>query len=187
VVRGRRLHPGQPRRGRRLQKKVAGEPADHAPGRSRGGFGTTIHLVADGRGLPLAAGVAAGQRHESKAFAPVMDAARVPRRRGRPRRRPRRLAGDKGYGYPWIRRWLRRHGIGAVIPTRKGRRRRPGFAKESYRRRDVVERCVNGLKESRALATRFDKLAVNLLATVQLAIPQRHLRILAPTDSSDRP
>lgn len=156
-------------------------------GRSRGGFGTKIHLVTDGHGLPLAVEVTAGQRHESKAFEPVRNAVRVPGRRGRPRRRPRRLAGDKGYSYPWIRQWLRRHGIKAVIPTRKDQRRRPGFDQEVYRRRNVVERCVNWLKESRALATRFDKLAVNFLATVKLAILQRYLRLLAPIDPSDRP
>jgi len=74
-----------------------------------------------------------------------------------------------------------------VIPTRTDQRRRPGFDKEAYRRRNVVERCVNWLKESRALATRFDKLAVNYVATVKLAILQLYLRKLAPHDSSDRP
>jgi transposase len=156
-------------------------------GRSRGGFGTKIHLVTDGSGLPLAVEVTAGQRHESKVFELVLNAVRVPSRRGRPRCRPLRLAGDKGYSYPWIRRWLRRHSIKAVIPTRKDQRRLPHFDKETYRRRNVVERCVNWLKESRALATRFDKLAVNFLATVKLAILRRYLRLLAPDDSSDRP
>ena len=51
----------------------------------------------------------------------------------------------------------------------------------------MVERCINWLKESRALATRFDKLAVNFLATVTLAILQRYLRILAPVEPLDRP
>ena len=86
-----------------------------------------------------------------------------------------------------MRRYLRRRKIQAVIPTRTDQRRRPGFDKEAYRRRNVVERCVNWLKESRALATRFDKLAVNYVATVKLAILQLYLRKLAPHDSSDRP
>ena len=134
----------------------------------------------------------AGQRHESKGFEPVLNAVRVPRRRGRPRCRPRRLAGDKGYSYPWIRQWLRRHGIRAVIPQRKDQREkhrgRPlAFDKDAYKRRNVVERCVNWLKECRAVGTRFDKLAVNYLATVTLAMLQRYLRILAPYDPSDRP
>jgi transposase len=138
--------------------------------------------VTDGAGLPLAVEVTAGQRHESTAFEPVLNAVRVPQRRGPARRRPKRLAGDKGYSYPWLRAWLRRHGIKAVIPTRKDQRRRPGFDREAYKRRNVVERCVNWLKECRAVATRFDKLAVNYLATLKLAILQRYLRILAAAD-----
>jgi hypothetical protein len=99
-----------------VSKKIAGEPDDHALGRSRGGLSTKIHLVTHARGLPLAAKVTAGPRHESKAFEPTLSAVRVPRRRGRPRQRPKRLAGDKGFSYPRIKQWLQRHGIQAIIP-----------------------------------------------------------------------
>jgi transposase len=156
-------------------------------GRSRGGFGTKIHLVTDGNGLPLAVAISAGQRHESLYAEPALQAVRIRRSNGRVRTRPKALAGDKGYSYARVRRYLRRRRIKAVIPTRKDQRRRPGFDKEAYRRRNVVERCINWLKESRALATRFDKLAVNYLATVKLAMLQRYLRKLAENDSPDRP
>ena len=73
------------------------EPADHALGRSRGGYGSKIHLVCDGKGLPMAVTVTVGQRHESTQFEAVMGRVRVPGRVGRPRTRPRKLAGDKGY------------------------------------------------------------------------------------------
>jgi transposase len=162
---------------------TADEPLDHALGRSRGGFGTKIHLVCDGRGLPMAVTVTAGQRHESTQFEAVMGRVRVPGRVGRPRRRPRRLAGDKGYSYPRIRRYLRRRGIKAVIPTRKDQRRLPSFDKPAYRRRNVVERCIGWLKESRRLATRFEKLAENFLAMVKLAMLERLMKTLLP----DRP
>jgi transposase len=72
------------------------EPADHALGRSRGGFGSKIHLVCDGKGLPMAVTVTAGQRHESTQFEAVMGQVRLPCKRGRPRRRPRRLARGRG-------------------------------------------------------------------------------------------
>lgn len=165
----------------RKKNRPSDEPEDHALGRSRGGFGTKIHLVSDGNGLPLAAEVTAGQRHESTQAESVLDKVRIPQRRGRPRCRPVRLAGDKGYSYPRIRRWLRQHGIGAVIPRRKDQRPDDGrhrLDKETYKRRAVVEQCVGWLKESRAVATRFDKLAVNYLATVKLAMIQRYLRLL---------
>ena len=140
-----------------------------------------------GNGLPLAAEISAGQRHETVYAEPVLEAVRIRRRDGRVRTRPQAVAGDKGYSYARFRRYLRRRRIKGVIPTRKDQRRRPGFDKEKYRQRNVVERCIGWLKESRALATRFDKLAVNYLATVKLAILQLYLRKLAPNDSSDRP
>ena len=163
---------------------MAGEPDDHALGRSRGGFGTKLHLVVDGNGTPLSAIVTAGQAHESKSLEPVLEAVRLKRPgRGRPRRRPRRLAGDKGYSYRRVRRYLRRRGIVAVIPTRSDQRRNPRFDKEAYRRRNVVERCVSWLKESRRLATRHEKLAVNYLAMVKLAMIRRCFKVY---DSPDR-
>jgi len=125
--------------------------------------------------------VTAGQRHESTQAERVLDRVRIPNRRGRPRCRPVRLAADKGYSYPRIRRWLHRHGIKAVIPRRKDQRPDDGrvkFDRAAYKRRAVVEQCVGWLKESRAVATRFDKLAVNYLATVKLAMLQRYLRLL---------
>jgi hypothetical protein len=54
-------------------------------------------LVTDGRGLPLAVEVTAGQRHESTQVEAVLDDISIPQPVGRLRRRPQRLAGDKGY------------------------------------------------------------------------------------------
>ena len=146
--------------------------------------------MTDGNGLPLAAEVTAGRRQESTQFERVMNAVRIPGRRGRPRCRPVRLAGDKGYSYPRIRRWLRRYGIKDVFPRRSDQRPGDGrhrFDRTAYRRRAAVEQCVGWLKECRAVGTRFDKLAVNYRATVQLAMIQRYLRKpTAVTDSPDR-
>ena len=167
--------------GRRKKNLPADEPPDHALGRSRGGFGTKVHLVCDGGGVPLAVEVTPGQRQESTQFEKVLDKVRIPQQRGRPRCRPLRLAGDKGYSYPRIRRWLRRHGIKDVIPRRKDQRpndKRVKFDRPIYKRRAVVEQCVGWLKECRAVATRFDKLAVNYLANVKLAMIERYLRLL---------
>jgi hypothetical protein len=58
---------------------TAAEPPDHALGRSRGGFGTKIHIICDGRGRPMAVTVTAGQRHESTQFEAVMDGVSVRR------------------------------------------------------------------------------------------------------------
>ena len=89
--------------------------------------------------------------------------------RGRPRKRPERLAADKGYSYPSVRAELRRREIGAVIPTRSNQRRRSGFDRAVYAERNRVERCVNRLKQLHRVATRYEKRACNYLATVKLA------------------
>ena len=78
-----------------------GEPADHALGRSRGGFGTKVHLVACGNAVPLDAVVTAGQAHESTVLEPLLDGIG---RIGRRRRRPVAVACDKGYDLPRVRR-----------------------------------------------------------------------------------
>ena len=51
-----------------------------------------------------------------------------------------------------------------MIPTREGQPRDEGFDRASYRKRNLVERAIGWLKECRALATRYDKLAVNYVA-----------------------
>jgi transposase len=120
-------------------------------------------VVADGDGIPLAVLVTPGQAHETSAFEDIVNAVRIPQPVGRPRTRPFRLAGDKGYDIPRIRRWLQNHNIAAVIPEKRkphGRKpgRPPGFDSEAYRRRNVVERCIGWLKQARRIATRFEKL-----------------------------
>jgi hypothetical protein len=144
-------------------------------GRSRGGFSTKTHLVCEGRGILLAVRVTAGQRHESKGFEPAMRRAQRPRRAGLPRW-PEQGAGDKGYSYTPVRRWLVRHHVKAVIPTRKDQPREEDFDKDSYRRRDIIERVVGWFKWRRALATRYDKLAVNYIALWIIANIQYLLR-----------
>jgi transposase len=159
------------------------EPQDHALGRSQGGFGTKLHLVCDSNGIVLAVWVTPGQRHESRAFAIVMLRAKRPRLPGR-RRWPQQLAADKGYSYPGIRQWLTRHQIGGVIPTRKNQVREESFDKAAYRRRSRIEQVIGWYKECRALATRYEKLAVNYIALWMVAIIEkllkRHSKVLKP-------
>ena len=100
----------------------------------------------------------AGERNEQIAVPELLDRGAVRRQRGRPRLRPRRVAGDKGYSSPTVRRRLRQRGIGAVIPTRSDQRHRPRFDRPAYRERNQVERLLNRLKQYRAIATRYDKL-----------------------------
>ena len=127
----------------------------------------------------MAATITPGQAHECKSFEETMNAVRIPVPGGGLQRRPQRLAGDKGYSYDHVRRWLRDHRIEDVIPRRSNQRpgRKP-LDKEAYRRRNVVERCVGWLKECRRIGTRFEKLARTFLAMVHMAMICRYLRRL---------
>src|SRR5919199_693888 len=87
---------------------------------------------------------------------------------GRPRLRPRRAAGDKGYSSPTARRRLRRRHIRAVIPSKSNQRRQANFDRAAYRRRNLVERLINRLKQFRRIATRYEKRAANYLAMVHI-------------------
>jgi transposase len=112
----------------------------------------------------------AGQRHEAPMLARLLETGAVKRPgRGRPRLRPEAVAGDKGYSYPSVRRYLRRRGIRAVIPAKSDQRRQPGFDQAAYRERNRVERTINQLKQFRRVATRYEKREVNYLAMVKIA------------------
>ncbi|MFD3918723.1 IS5 family transposase [Streptomyces sp. NPDC058595] len=140
-----------------------------------------VHLAVDGRGLPLSIVLTPGNVDDATAFGQVLDGIRIPRAgTGRPRRTPTRVPGHKAYSSRAIRHLLRRRGIAVTIPERRdqaaNRRRRgrlggrpPAFDEEVYRERNVVERCFARLKQFRAIATRFDKLADRYRAGVDLA------------------
>jgi transposase len=98
---------------------------------------------------------------------------------GRPATRPDRLIADKGYSSRAIRAHLRRRGIRATIPERRDQQanrarrgraggRPPAFDPVIYKRRNVVERCFNRLKQFRAIATRYDKTALIDLAILTI-------------------
>ena len=132
--------------------------------------------MTDRQGLPLSVVVTAGQRHDSTQFETVLDAVAVRRPSGQVRRRPRRVLADRGYDANRIRSWLRSKGIGAVIPSKRSRKRRYPLDRAAYRERNVVERALGHLKEHRRIATRHEKLAASYRAMVQLAMVERYLR-----------
>ena len=140
-------------------------------GRSQGGFSTKLHLRAEGNGRPITAVLTGGERHEQIALEALLDKGAVRRRgRGRPRLRPRRVAGDKAYSSPSARQKLRARRITPVIPTRSNQRRQSGFDRQAYRERNRVERLINRLKHFRRIATRYEKRSANYLAMVTLAM-----------------
>ncbi|XES01492.1 IS5 family transposase [Streptomyces sp. S1D4-11] len=157
------------------------EPDDHAPGRSRGGLTTKIHLACDGKGRPFAILVTPGQRHDSICARPLLERIHVPRTGpGLPRCRPDHVIADKAYSSRGFRTDLRKRGIAQTIPEKTDQRRHrlsrgccggrlPGFGRETYRRRNTIERCFNRLKGLRGIATRYEKTATFHEAALTLA------------------
>lgn len=136
-----------------------------ALGRSQGGFSTKVHLRAEGQGKPMSLVLTPGQRHETTVFEQLLLTPKLKRAGvGRPRWRPGRVVGDKGYSSGKIRRWLRAHGIRVTIPRRRTERHRGRFERAIYRERNRVERLINRLKQFRRLATRYEKRVANYRA-----------------------
>jgi transposase len=99
-----------------------------------------------------------GQAHEAPVFERLLAQGAVRRPgRGRPRRRPRRVAGDKGYSSRSIRHTCRRRGIRITIPRKANERRTGPFDRALYRLRHRVENLIARCKQFRSLATRYDK------------------------------
>jgi len=80
----------------------------------------------------------------------------------------KRLLGDKAYDSAELRQWLRERGTKCVIPNRSNRKRPYSFSKKAYRERHRIENAFCRLKDFRRIATRYDRLARNFLASVYL-------------------
>lgn len=73
--------------------------------------------------------------------------------------RPEKLLGDKGYDANAIRDDLDERGIEPVIPPKTNRKEPIEYDRDAYKRRNLIERCVNALKQCRRIATRYEKTA----------------------------
>jgi transposase len=110
-------------------------------------------VITDGRGLPLAATVTAANAHDVTQLLPLVDA--IPPlhgKRGRPRRRPDRVQGDRAYHSDPHRKELKRRGIQPLL-ARRNTEHGSGLGKTRW----VVERCLSWLHQFRRLRTRYDR------------------------------
>jgi len=100
--------------------------------------------------------------------------------RGEPIAWPVALAGDKGYRADWIDDYLLALGITPVIPSKANEcrdARAVAFDREAYRDRNIVERLIGWLKESRRIFSRFEKTAKNYAGMIKMALIHRYLRL----------
>jgi transposase len=160
------------------------EPQDHALGLSRRGFGSKLHVMTDGCGNILQVIITRGNRNECPVLGPLL-ASTIRNCGGR---RPKRLAGDKGFSADRIRDGLVAGGIQPLIPMRdtehvKDRadceKRWGVFDKVAYKARNVVERAIAKLKEFRRIATRYEKLAESHVGMINVACIVLDLRQLS--------
>ena len=128
-------------------------------GRSRGGPTTKIHALTDGCGRAVALLLTPGNCADISA-APSLLAARSA---------PKRLIADKGYDANSLRSSLKAQQTEAVIPSTTARKRPIPYDRQAYRQRNRIERAFCSLKDFRRIATRYDKLARNFLAAVEIA------------------
>ena len=133
----------------------------------RGGLTTKIHAVVDAQGLPIRLGLTAGQAHDAPAALGLLD-------RLLPRTivltdKPVLSEVEGAYDAGSIRDLIEAQGAVPKIPAKSNCKWKPCFSKTLYRERNLVERFFSKLKHFRRIATRYDKLADNYLAMVQLA------------------
>jgi transposase len=129
-----------------------------AIGRSRGGRNTKIHAIADAKGRLLSILLSGGEAHDCP------PAPRLIRRT----RAARKLLGDKAYDSAPLRQWLKERGTRAVVPNKSNRKQPFSFDRKSYKQRHRIENAFCRLKDFRRVATRYDRLARNFLASVCL-------------------
>ena len=151
-----RLHGHSRPPARRWGEKKGGN--DQALGRSRGGFGTKLHIAVETAGRPVELIVTPGQAHDMTQASRLLGD-----------HDPRYLIADKGYDSDEFITQIQRRGSTPVIPSRAGRTVERRLLRRQYRRRNQVERFVNRIKHFRRVATRYEKTARNFLGFVQLA------------------
>ncbi len=131
---------------------------DRCIGRSRGGLTTKIHALVDARGRPIKLRLTAGEKSDIASAEGLI--ADLPE--------GAMLLADKGYDANALRDAVRERGAWANIPPKSNRNDPICFSRHLYKARNLVERFFNKIKHYRRIATRYDKLAENYMAALQL-------------------
>jgi transposase len=147
-----------PRQGASLGSGRKRGEQKQAVGRSRGGRNTKIHALADAKGRLIAILLTGGEAHDCPIAERLL-------RRAKP---SKRMLGDKAYDSAELREELDERGTKPVIPNRSNRKQPFRFSKRLYKLRWRIESAFNRLKDFRRIATRYDRLARNYLASVCL-------------------
>lgn len=132
----------------------------NALGRSRGGFSTKINARTNADGLPIGIVITPGQTHDVTAFPAPMQEVDCD---------PEQMLGDRGYDSEGVRHDIEQRGGEAAIPSIATRKIQHAVDNALYAMRNRIERFFNRAKNSRRVATRYDKLIKSFAAFVLLA------------------
>ena len=131
---------------------------DQALGRSRGGFGTKVHIAVDALGNPVRLILTSGQAADVTQGEALIADIEV-----------ENVVADKGYDSDKPVGAIESSGAVAVIPPRSNRKQKREYDSHLYKDRNLIERFINRVKQCRRIATRYEKTARNYLAFWQLA------------------
>ena len=147
--------------GRQLR---SGEKGGSAVGKTKRGKGTKWMVLVDGGGLPLGVRLESASPGEVTLAEATLAEVKVPRPKGRPRQKPKRIIADRAYDSDPLRQRLAKRGIDLIVPYRnnsKLRRYQDGRKLRRYKRRWIIERTNAWLGQFRRLLVRHE----NLLST----------------------
>jgi transposase len=144
----------------------------NALGRSRGGFSTKINARTNAEGLPIGIVITPGQAHDVTAYPALMEEVDQDFEQ---------MLADKGYDSDAVRNDIEERGGEALIPTRATRKVQHWVEKAAYALRNRIERFFNKIKNSRRVATRYDKLIESFAAFVLLATIRLWIRFVHTT------
>ena len=130
-------------------------------GRTRGRKNTKIHALVNREGIPVCLSLSAGNRSDCDEAIPLLQ--QFGKIKGS------NILADRAYGAAKIRLYLTEQGARYTIPPTKNLLHPWKYDRQTYKRRNVIERCFCRLKDFRRISTRYDKRADSFQAFLFLA------------------
>jgi transposase len=131
-------------------------------GRSRGGLTTKLHARVVGNGLPVQLELSDGQANDAPMAELLLND--LPK--------SAIVLADRAYDADWIREVIDDQDCRACIPSKTNRTEVILYSRRTYKKRNLIERFFNKLKQFRHVCTRFDRRP--LASIQQLVQPDLH-------------
>ena len=139
---------------------------NQAIGASRGGKNTKVHVIINERMQLLNVVLTGGHIHDSKPALNLLAGIDLA---------GKKVLADKAYSCQSIRDYLEERGAIVCIPNKSNFKTKHSFDTDLYKRRNIVERFFQRIKNFRHIATRFDKLSTCFFNFILLATFSIHL------------